>query len=82
MTREYTDAELAAWKEQLVGRLRIEASDRFQEGANDLLLEAADMIERLQAALEGTHFHHKMFEPLCRTCCAALFGPVDETSDV
>jgi hypothetical protein len=37
-------------------------------------VEAADMIERLQRALEGTHFHHKRFEPLCRTCCAALTG--------
>lgn len=37
-------------------------------------VEAADMIERLQAALEGTHFHHKAFEPLCRACCAAMEG--------
>lgn len=31
-------------------------------------------IERLRAALEGLHFHHKMFEPDCRHCQAALSG--------
>ena len=32
---------------------------------------AADTIERLRAALEGLHFHHKVFEPDCRHCQAA-----------
>lgn len=31
-------------------------------------------IDRLQAALEGLHFHHKMFEPYCRHCNEALVG--------
>jgi hypothetical protein len=31
-----------------------------------------DVIEHLRTSLEGLHFHHKMFEPLCRHCAAAL----------
>lgn len=33
--------------------------------------------DRLRAALEGLHFHHKVFEPDCRYCQAAhkeVFG--------
>lgn len=29
-------------------------------------------IERMRGKLEGLHFHHKMFEPDCRHCQAAL----------
>lgn len=43
-------------------------------------VEAAATIERLRAALEGLHFHHKMFEPDCRKCCEAL-AEVMPTSD-
>ena len=31
-----------------------------------------------QAALDGTHYHHKMFEPLCTHCRAALREVIDE----
>lgn len=37
--------------ENLVARLRSEATQRFQEGANDLLSEGADEIERLTREL-------------------------------
>ena len=30
--------------------------------------EERERMEGLQAALDGTHFHHKAFEPLCRHC--------------
>jgi hypothetical protein len=41
-------------------------------GAPAAEAEAANTIERLRAALEGLHFHHKRFEPDCRHCQAAL----------
>jgi hypothetical protein len=36
--------------------------------------EMKDARDRAIAALEGLHFHHKMFEPLCRHCRSALRG--------
>src|SRR5271170_3094745 len=35
-------------------------------------LDTLEELNRLRAALEGLHFHHKMFEPDCRLCQEAL----------
>ena len=72
-----SDAEREVWR--IAGQVAVEAVARAVAERDAKLDEwqiriftDAEKIARLRAALNGTHFHHKAFEPECAHCQAAL----------
>jgi len=71
-------------REKIAKFIHLEENPAFIRHSDELIgpgcheIPLTTKIEELQAALEGLHFHHKKFEPLCRKCQATI---PQETSD-
>ena len=57
---ELREFEVDRGKEMVKPALTIDAADTMQA--------LLDENKKLKAALEGLHFHHKVFEPMCSLC--------------
>jgi hypothetical protein len=54
-------------------RIRAEAQrDSLDEAAKAYAQAVAAAVREYQVALDGTHYHHKAYEPLCTHCRAAM----------